>query len=96
MLPHILQSNFGKIEGIKVEGLNASAIFSGLGTLIISFASKPHQLSSWKKIWFLGTIKNAIGSFFDSKPTEFYSSGIYKLVIRWEKFIQKDGQYIKD
>ena len=38
--------------------------------------------------------KNALGLFFDTKPTEFYSSGIYKLGIRWKKVIDKDGQYI--
>jgi len=41
--------NFGKFEGIEVGGPNASAIFSGLGTLRFSFVSKPQQLSSWKK-----------------------------------------------
>jgi len=57
MLGPRCKGNFGKSEGIKVGGSNASAIFSGLGILRFSFVSKPQQLSSWKKIWFLGTIK---------------------------------------
>lgn len=41
-------------------------------------------------------IERDIKNFFDSKPTEFYARGIHRLVERWNKVIQSEGDYIRD
>lgn len=41
-------------------------------------------------------INNALITFFQSKPSEFYNSGIKKLVKRWAEVIENKGNYILD
>lgn len=41
-------------------------------------------------------INNALVNFFQSKPSEFYNSGIKKLVKRWAEVIENNGNYILD
>lgn len=39
---------------------------------------------------------NAVRQFFDSKSIEFYNTGIQKLVSRWQKVIECDGNYFDE
>ena len=41
-------------------------------------------------------VKNELIQFFASKNQTFYESGIIKLTERWQKVIEKNGQYIID
>ena len=41
-------------------------------------------------------VKNELIQFFASKNQTFYESGIMKLTERWQKVIEKNGQYMID
>ena len=41
-------------------------------------------------------VKNELIQFFSSKNQTFYESGIMKLIERWQKVIEQNGQYIID
>ena len=41
-------------------------------------------------------VKNELIQFFTCKNQTFYESGIMKLAERWQKVIEKNGQYIID
>jgi histone-lysine N-methyltransferase SETMAR len=39
--------------------------------------------------------KTAVRLWFRSQPAEFYNSGIYKLVLRWDKCLNRGGDYVE-
>ena len=41
-------------------------------------------------------LKRYLHDFFDSKPEEFYASGVCYLLIRWAKVIETNGEFIID
>lgn len=49
-----------------------------------------------KKIDSMEHIKTSLNSFFASKPQQFYNDGIFKLIERWRKVIETEGNYIID
>jgi len=69
-------------------------ILSGHGIFRFSLLSEPQQHFCGKPFDSLKPVKNALGKFFNSKPDEFYSNGIYKMVNHWEQVIDNDRKHI--
>jgi len=90
------KGNFEKLIELKWEARMHPSYSPDLALSDFHLFRSLKNFLSGKKFCSLKPLKNTLDSFFNSKPTEFYSSGIYELAIRWEKVIDKDGQYIED
>lgn len=59
------------------------------------FRSLQHYLQG-KKFLSMDDVQNGLVKFFESKDESFFSNGIEKLISRWEKVIDCDGDYFSD
>jgi hypothetical protein len=72
------------------------AIFTGLGTIRLSFIQIIANHLNNKKFGRFEEVNGAILAYFESKRRSFYKAGIEKLVTRWEKVMASNGNYIID
>ena len=83
--PHVAKATLETLKELKWEVLTHPPYSPDLAPSDFHLFRSLINLLRRKKFGSLEPLKNALGSFFDSTPTEFYSSEIYKLGIRWEK-----------
>jgi len=94
--PLVAKATLKKLKELKWEALMHPSYSKDLSQPDFHLFEVSATFFVKKEFGSLEPLKNALDSFFDSKPTEFNSNGIYKLAIRWENVMDKDGQYIED
>ena len=89
---NILKKLLKKNREVCLGAATPSILFTRLSPLdYLLFCSNDMRGRKFKD-----DLKSYLRNFLDSKPKEFYASGIYDLSRRWREVIRTNGEYIID
>lgn len=91
--PHVSRMTFAKLQEIKFETIPHPAYSPDLSPTDYHFFKHLDHYLKQKKFSDQLDIENAIQQFIDSRTPDFFKSGIEKLISRWKKCVESNGDY---
>jgi len=95
--PHTAHTTIDALETLKFEVSLPSTLQSWLGTKQFPFLSSSQEGWDLKGTHFTSDdeVKQAVTSWIKQRTLEFFTDGMRKLVLRWEKCIERQGDYVE-
>lgn len=94
--PHISRLTAQKLNGLNYEVLPHPAYSPDLSPSDYYLFKHMDRFLTNKKFRNQIDIQNDILQFFESRSGDFYEKGIYKLLCRWQKCVDNNGQYFDE
>ena len=93
--PHTARATIDALETLKFEVLSHPPYSPDLAPSDFHFF--PHLKSDLKGTHFTsdGEVRQAVTSWIKQRTPEFFINAMRKLVLRWEKCIERQGDYVK-
>ena len=90
---HVAQQTLEKLNELKIETVLHPLYSPDLSPTDYHFCQALDYFLSGKLLKNKDSPKQVLQEFFASRTSDFYQTGILKLVSRWEKCIQSKGNY---
>jgi len=95
--PHTARTTIEALETLKFEVLSHPPYSPGPGLVPSDFDFFPHLKRDLKGTHFTSDdeVKQSVMSWMAQRTPEFFIDGMHKLVLSWEKCIERQGDYVE-
>lgn len=94
--PHVAQMTLQKLRELGYETLPHPPYSPDLSPTDYHLFKHLEQFMRKKNFKDRDAVENAVRAFMDSRNSDFYASGINKLISRWERCVESNGSYFDE